>query len=325
MNGLTVSACFWDYDRTRALLDGRVRIQGVQTSFTVLNPVETFARASAKAEFDVTELSLSHHITAVAAGSSAYTGIPVFLSRTFRHSILFVRSDKGICSPSDLKGKVIGLPDYKMTAAVVVRGLLRDKYGVAPDEISWRVGHLAEWDGTNPAVPTVPGVDIKLMTDRTLDSALAQGMLDGLISVHEPPCFREGHPHVRRLFSDWRRVEQEYASSTGIFPIMHLVGIRRDILRSNPWLARAVYEAFEKAKQIAVDELSITQAPKITLPWVTAELQMTKSVLGEDFWPYGIRKNRKALDAMLRYSADEGLSSRHLTVEELFAEETHDL
>ena len=325
MNGLSVSACFWDYDRTKALLDGRVRIQGVQPSFTVLNPVETFARASARAEFDVTELSLSHHITAVAAGSSAYAGIPVFLSRTFRHSILFVRSDKGIYSPSDLKGKVIGLPDYKMTAAVVVRGLLREKYGVAPDQISWRVGPLGKQDGTNAAVSTVPGVDIKPLTDRTLDSALAQGMLDGLISVHEPLCFREGHPHVRRLFADWRRVEQEYAASTGIFPIMHLVGIRKDILRTNSWLARAVYEAFEEAKQIAVDELSITQAPKITLPWVTAELQTTKAVLGEDFWPYGIRKNRKALDAMLRYSADEGLSSRHLTVEELFAEETHDL
>lgn len=323
MSDLAITACFWDYDRTRPLLDGRVQILGAKPSFTVLNPVEAFARAITNAEFDVTELSLSYHITAVSKGTPAYAGIPVFLSRTFRHSIVFVRTDRGINSPADLKGKTIGIPEYSMTAALVVRGLFRDRYGVMPSDVAWRVGDL-----NNPArdqipTPKVPGVDIQPLPGRALDAELARGTLDAIISVHEPPCFIAGNPNVRRLFPDWRRAEREYAVETGIFPIMHLLGVRKTLLAQHPWLSRALYDAFEKAKQMAIAELGITQAPKVTLPWVAAELDATRMALGADFWPYGIQRNRTTLDTMLRYSFEEGLSARRPAIEELFAEDTH--
>ena len=322
---IPVTLCCWDYDRTLPLLDGRVAIAGVEPSFTVLNPVDAFARASSTAEFDVTELSLSYHIIAVANGSAAYAGIPVFLSRTYRHSIVYVNTDKGINAPADLKGKTIGLPQYDMTAAVVIRGLLRDRYGVHPTDVAWRVGDLHTLERPSLPVPKLAGIDIQPLTGRTLDAELARGTLDAVISVHEPPSFVAGHPKVRRLFPEWRRAEQEYAAETGVFPIMHLLGVRKELLAGQPWIAQSLYRAFDQAKAIAIDALSVTQAPKVTLPWVAAELAATRAVLGRDFWPYGIEKNRRSLEAMLRYSHDEGLCRRKLAVEELFAQETYGL
>lgn len=322
---IPVSICCWDYDRTRRLADGRVSIAGVEPSFTTLNPVDAFIRASSTAEFDVTELSLSYHIIAVAKGTAVYTGIPVFLSRTYRHSIVYINTARGIGSPADLKGKIVGIPQYEMTAAVVLRGLLRDRYGVLPGDISWRVGDLAKLERKVLPVPKVPGVEIQPLEGRTLDEELARGALDGLVSVHEPPCFLAGHPDVRRLFPDSRRAEQDYAADTGIFPIMHLLGVRKSLLARHPWLAQSLYAAFDQAKEDAIAELATTQSPKVTLPWVAAELAATRAVLGNDFWPYGIVRNRRSLEAMLRYSHDEGLCHRRLAVEELFAEETHAL
>jgi len=320
-----LSVCCWDYDRTRPLLDGRIAIPGVKPSFSVLNPVEAFSRAFSTAEFDVTELSLSYQIVAVANGDAAYAGIPVFLSRTYRHSIIFVRTDKGIDKPEDLKGKTVGIPQYDMTAAVVVRGWLRDDYGVTPSDIVWRVGDLHTIERESLPIPKLYDVDIQPLYGRTLDGELARGGLDAVVSVHEPPCFRARHPHVRRLFPDWRRAEQHYAARTGIFPIMHLLGIRKTLLDLHPWLARRIYDAFSAAKEMAVAELATTQAPKITLPWATAELAATREVLGYDFWPYGIERNRRSLEAMLRYSHAEGLCNRRLAVQELFAPETLEL
>ncbi len=320
---LPISVCCWDYDRTRSLIDGRVPIAGVAPSFTILNPVDIFARAATAAEFDVSELSLSYQIIAVARDSAAYTAIPVFLSRTFRHSIVYINTASGVRSPRDLKGKTVGIPQYDMTAAVVVRGLLRDRYGVLPGDIRWRVGDLRALERSVLPIPMLSGIDIQPLEGRTLDAELARGALDAVISVDEPPCFVAGNPRVQRLFPDWRRAEQEYAAETGIFPIMHLLGIRKTLLATEPWLARALYDAFELAKQIAIAELGTTQSPKVTLPWVTAELAATREALGDDFWPYGISRNQRSLDAMLRYSHEEGLCSRRLAVEDLFAEETH--
>lgn len=326
MADLPISACFWDYDRTRPLLDGRVAILGVKPAYTVLNPVDAFAKAFSTAEYDVTELSLSHHISTVAKGTASYNAIPVHLSRTFRHSIVFVRADRGIASPADLKGKTIGTPDYDMTASVVIRGLLRDEYGLKPSDMAWRIADLEKPDRPQPQHQrTVPGVDIQPLTGRTLDGELARGGLDAVISVHVPPCFAARNPAVKRLFPDWRSAEQDYVARTGIFPIMHVVGIRKDVLAKRPEIARALYDAFEAAKQIAINDLGVTQAPKVTLPWVTAELAATRAALGDDYWPYGIRKNQHVLDMMLRYAHEEGLTTRLHTVKDLFVPECLEL
>ena len=225
MSDLPLSICFWDYDRTRPLFDGRIQIPGAAPKYSILNPVAAFAKAFGTAEFDVTELSLAGHIAAVAKGNSAYQGIPVHFSRTFRHSTIYVRADGGIETPADLKGKRIGIPDYDMTAAVILRGLFRDEYGLAPSDVAWRVGPLTT--EVPPPTRSVAGVDIQTLRDGTIDQALIRGDLDAIITVHAPPSFVAKDSRIKRLFPDWRDAEQTYAQCSGQFPIMHVVGVRK--------------------------------------------------------------------------------------------------
>ncbi len=313
--------CFWNYDRTNPLLDGRVAIDGFSPHYTVLGPPENFRRTFADSPFDVTEMSFSNYMAAHADDRSPYVAIPVFLSRTFRHGAIFIRTDRGINVPRDLEGKTIGLVEYDMTAAVVVRGLLRDEYGVDTKTIHWRVGDPeAPWRETIP-IPWVPyGTDVQPLTDdATLNDALANGSVDALIGIEPPSCFTSGTPGVTRLFPEWRAAERDYFSRTGIFPIMHAVGIKRELLDANPGLAGALFEAFESAKAMAIAELAVTNAPKSTLPWAAAELRTTRNIMGDDYWPYGIAKNREVLESLIRYSYEDELTSRRLSIDELFA------
>jgi 4,5-dihydroxyphthalate decarboxylase len=320
MSDVPLSICFWDYDRTRPLFEGRIQISGAAPKYSILNPVAAFAKAFSTAEFDVTELSLAGHIAAVAKGNSAYEAIPVHLSRTFRHSTIYVRTDAGIRTPSDLKGKLIGVPDYDMTAAVILRGLFRDEYGLAPGDVAWRVGPLTT--EVPPPIRSVAGVDIQTLRDSTIDQELVRGALDAIITVHVPPSFVAKDPRMKRLFPDWRDAEQTYAERSGQFPIMHVVGIRRSLLRDHPGLSRMLFTAFEEAKQMAIADLEITQAPRVTLPWVVAELAATRRVLGDDFWPYGVRKNKLTLETLLRHCYEDGLTPRLLGLQDVFAADT---
>ena len=324
MATLKLSICLWNYDRTNPMIDGRIAIEGCDPSFTILSPPEAFSRTYTTAEFDVTELSFSNYMTALSENRSPYTAIPVFPSRTFRHGSIFTRTDRGITTPRDLEGKTIGLVEYDMTAAVIVRGLLRDEYGIDTTRIRWRVG-----DGEAPMRDPIPlprvskSVDIAAVPKgQLLNAMLADGELDALIGIEPPSCFTLGHPEVARLFPDWRTAEQAYFAKTGLFPIMHAVGIRTSILDANRWLAMALYRAFEDAKAIALAELAVMNAPKITLPWVTAELSATHAAMGEDYWPYGIDANRAMIETLTRYSLEDGLSDPRLTIEQLFATET---
>ena len=321
MADLQFSICFWNYDRTNPLLDGRVTVAGAAPGFTILSPLENFPRTYTEQPFDVTEMSFSNYMTAHVEGRSPYIAIPVFLSRTFRHGAIFIRTDRGITEPRDLEGKTVGLVEYDMTAAVVVRGILRDEYGVDTTKIRWRVGDPeAPWRETMP-IPEVPdGTDVAPVADGlTLNDAIATGALDALVGIEPPSCFAAGASGVARLFPDWRAVERDYFARTGIFPIMHAVGIKRELLEANPWLAAALFAAFESAKDLAFRELAVMNAPKATLPWVAAELQATKDTMGENYWPYGIDKNREVLATLIRYSFEDGLISRGLGIDELFA------
>jgi 4,5-dihydroxyphthalate decarboxylase len=323
MAGLALSICFWNYDRTMPLVDGRVPIEGCDPRFAILAPEEAFARAFGTAEFDVSELSLSNYMSSLSRDDAAYTAIPVFPSRAFRHSTIYVRSDRGIKTPGDLVGKTVGLQEYDMTAAVVVRGLLRDEYAVMPSDIAWRVGDVETPRRATITVPTVPGVEIaSVAPGRMLNDMLAEGTLDALVALMPPSSFAAGNPDIVRLFSDWRREEQAYFARTRFFPIMHTVGIRRTLLARHPWLALALFQCFSRAKEIAVSELAVLQASKVTLPWVVAELEATRATMGPDFWPYGVAANRPALERLADYHYREGLSSRRLAVEELFIPST---
>lgn len=327
MPELPLSICFWNYDRTIPLTDHRVAIERVSPNYKILSPLENFPRTFTDSPFDVTEMSFSNYMTAFAAGVSPYTAIPVFPSRSFRHGAIFIRADRGINEPRNLEGKTIGLIEYDMTAAVYIRGMLRDEYNVDTRSIHWRVGDTEQ--SVRESIPVPPlsdDVDVKrLPRGKLLNEMLATGELDAMIALEPPSCFLSGNPKVQRLFSDWRESEKIYFKKTGIFPIMHTVGVRLELVAQHPWLPRALYEAFQKAKQAATDELAIMNAPKVTLPWIAAELEATKSAIGDDYWPYGLTANRRVLDQIARYSHEDGLTPRKLTIDELFDETTRQI
>jgi 4,5-dihydroxyphthalate decarboxylase len=325
MGRRALSMAFWNYDRTLPIADGRVAVEGCEPRVELLRPQELFPRAFGAAEFDVAELSLSRYTMQRAARTSQYTALPVFPSRTFRHASIYVRRDRGIARPQDLRGRTLGLNNYDDTAAVVARGMLRDDYGLGLADITWCIGDLESGQAPRVAPPAVPPhIRMVFSRERTLDSLLAAGELDGIVSIVPPPCFRAGHKSIARLFPDWRAAERDWFARTRHFPIMHVIGVRSTLLQAEPRLARSLYDAFCRAKDLAVAELENLQAPKTTLPWAAAELAETRALLGEDYWPYGFGANRAALERQLRYAAEDGLLAKPLTAEELFAPELID-
>ena len=308
-----------DYDRTRAIKDGRVAVEGCDVTYLPMEPEEAFHRAFKHQEFDVCELSCSSYIRTVDAGTSAYVGVPAFVSRLFRHSAVYIRTDRGIKQPSDLKGKVIGLPEYQITAVVWLRGILQDEYGVKPTDISWRQGGIEEPGRTErtPLKP-IPGLDLKPVPDKALSAMLEAGELDAMFSARAPSCFVRGAPNIARLFPDYREVEKAYYKKTQMFPIMHLMGVKRHLVERHPWLPASLYKAFSEAKKYAMHDVRDINALLVTLPWLIAEAEESVALMGEDFWRYGVKENAKEIDALTRYAHEQGLVSRKLTMEDLF-------
>jgi 4,5-dihydroxyphthalate decarboxylase len=283
---------------------------------------ECFERAYFHGEFEVAEIGFSPYLIALSRGSCPYVAVPAFLSRMFRHSAVYVRTDRGIEGPADLKGKRIGVPEYQMSAVMWYRGFLQDEFGIAANDIQWVQGGL-ENPGRREKFPLnlPPRFSLAPAPDgQSLSQMLADGALDAVMAARRPSCFIAGHPKVLRLHADYRAAERDYYRRTGIFPIMHAVGIRRDVLAQHPWLAASVYKAFLQAKRWADAEFAETTALKIGLPWVNAELDDTRAVMGDDFWSYGLNAaNRRTLETMARYSYEQGLAVRLLSVDEMFA------
>jgi len=323
---LTVAVC--DYDRAKSILLGRTPIEGCDIVPLAVNAEECFHRAFKFQEFDVAEISMSSHMATVSRGENAYIGIPAFVSRVFRHSGIYIRTDRGINSPKDLRGKTLGLPEYQITANVWIRGMLQDDYGVRPEEIHWRRGGIEEpGRGERSPIKLPAKIDLQQVPDdRTLSGMLEKGEIDGMITARAPSCFDRRAPNVGRLFPDFKAVEQDYFRRTGFFPIMHLIGIRKSLVEQYPWLPVNVYNAFLAAKNIAVKELNELTQLMVNLPWVVDHYDKTRAVMGEDFWPYGFtERNRKEIDAFSRYHHEQGLSARRVKPEELFAPSTFDL
>jgi len=325
MAKLNLSVAVRDYDRTRPLSDGLVQIDGVDPVFMALDPEEIFFRAFRHAEFDICELSLSSFTVKTAQGSCPYVGVPAFVSRTFRHTSIYVRTDR-IKRPDDLKGKKVGVPEYQLTANVWARAILEDDHGVKPSDIHWIRGGLTESGRLEKISITLPnGVTLENAPEgRTLSSMLDAGEIDGFIGPRVPPAFERGDPKVGWLFSDPVAAAKDYFKRTGIFPIMHLIGVRRELAEAHPWLPGAVFKAFDRAKTIALDKLSDTSSTKVTLPFVEERLMEARALMGRDFWPYGLDANRKTLATFLRHHHAQGLSSRLLQPEELFHAGTHE-
>jgi len=313
-----------NYDRTAAIRDGRVKVDGCAVTYLPLYPEEIFHRAFKFEEFDVSELSFSSYIRTVAAGTSAYIGIPAFVSRIFRHSGIYIRTDAGIRTPADLRGKRVGVPEYQITAVVWMRGTMQHEYGVKPTEIHWRNGGQ-EQPGRGERTPLKPiaGLDLKpLGPEQTLVGMLRDGELDALFTARAPSTFRTLPEAVKRLFPDFVAVEREYYRRTKIFPIMHVVAIRREVYEKNRWIAMSLYKAFTEAQRRVYQGFAQTAAHKAMLPWQNAHVEDAVREFGEDWWPYGFHGNRHVLDTFLRYHHEQGLSKRRLKPEEMFAPET---
>jgi 4,5-dihydroxyphthalate decarboxylase len=321
---LTLAAGY--YDRTIPIFDGRAPIEGCDVNWIGLAPEETFHRAFGYHEFDVTEMSLCSHSLTTARGDAEYIGIPAFVSRVFRHSGIYVRTDR-IRRAEDLKGATIGMPEYQQTANVWVRGILSDDFGIGRADAKWRTGGLDEPGRAERTPITLPeDVDLQqIPKDRTLSQMLESGEIDAIFSPREPSSVERKAPNVGRLYPDYLPVEEAYYRRTRIFPIMHLIGIRRELAEQNPWLPVSVYKAFLKAKAIALEELRLIGAAAATLPWCVAELTRTRALMGEDFWNYGLEGDRTTLATFLRYGQEQGLINRPIEPAELFAPSTLDL
>jgi 4,5-dihydroxyphthalate decarboxylase len=321
MADLRLTLACWDYDRTRPLMDGRVKPEGIELDIQVMRPREIFPRMLQNAEFDVSELSLSGYMTAVAKGDERFTGIPVALSKIFRHSCFYVRTGAGIQRPEDLKGKRVGSINYTSTGVIFMRGLLQHEYGVRPQEMQWVTGQLnPSTERVPPATVALPeGVAVQPVAEgQTLEGMLERGELDALLSLYIPAMFEQGSPRVARLFPDYKRVEQDYYRRTGIFPIMHTVVIRRDVCDEQPWVAGSMYRAFCQARDVALGALYDTDALRAGLPWLIDHIEETWSVLGKDFWSYGVEPNRRTIEALAQYLVEQGFTSRRVAPEELF-------
>jgi len=320
MGRLRLTIAFWDYDRVRPLIDGTIQPEGIELAPIISRPSDTFFRMLRHQEFEVSELSLSNYTMLRSRGDTTFTAIPVFPSRLFRHSCIYVNRNAGVEAPADLIGQRIGVPEYSMTAAVFARGLLLHEYGVEPETIEWFSGTQDGLQRPSRIDFELPGVKLTRMPlEQDMGPMLETGELDAIISPNAPQALGWPDSPVRRLFPDYRQTEQAYFAKTGIFPIMHTIVLRKDVYEKHPWAARSLFDAFVKAKEWAYQQLLETDALKLTLPWVVAEAEETQRIMGRDFWPYGIEPNRVSLEALPQYLQEQHLVPRVPAIEELFA------
>jgi 4,5-dihydroxyphthalate decarboxylase len=325
MPKLQLSVAVGNYDRTRALIDGAVQIDGVDPVFMTLPPEEIFFRAFRTQDFDICELSMSSFTVKTADGNCPYVGVPAFVSRAFRHNSIWVRTDR-IKSPADLKGKRVGLPEYQLTACVWARIILEDDHGVTPSDMRWVRGGIE--DPGRPEKITIklpPGVHMEnAPAGATISGMLERGEIDGFIAPRVPTFAGKRPSNIGMLFADPIAAGKDYFKRTGIFPIMHITGIRRTLVEKHPWLPAAVFKAFSESKAKCLEALEDTAATKVTLPFVEDRLREARDFMGEDFWSYGLAPNRKGLETFLRHHHAQGLSSRLVAPEELFHPSTHE-
>ncbi len=327
MSNVSLTYAGWDYDRTKPIFD-----QVVQPKACTLVPVkmrteEIFRRSLQRQEFDVTELSASSYIMQRAKGNEDFIAIPVFVSRAYRHRCIYVRSDRGIRTPKDLEGKKLGVPEYQTTVALWMRGILQDEYGVDFKKIHYITGGVNE-PGRKERLPLALPDDIQatpIKDGECLSQLLEDGEIDAIIGPNPPTCFVTTQGIVERMFPDYVAEEAGYFKSTGFFPIMHLMAIRKDVADKHSWLAESLFNAFVEAKQVAyktLREAARKPANQYLLPWLLPELERTEALMGPDFWQYGLEANRKELKTMIRYSVEQHLAPKSFDVESMFAEQT---
>jgi len=314
MGKIHLTLACWDYDRTRALQDGRVQVEGVDLTFLPLRVEETFWRMLRYQDFDAAELSMGSYLMARDKGSPRLIALPIFPSRAFRHSCIYINTESGVREPKDLAGKRVGVPEYQITMAVWVRGILQHEYGVKPEQMKWFTGG-EENPGREDKVQTdLPSnIDIRsIAPDQTLSSMLDRGEIDAVISAHMPSPFVRRSPRVRRLIPNFREVEMDYFRRTQIFPIMHAVALREEFYERHPWVAQSLCKAFTESKRICQESMYEFSALKYMLAWSIAEMEEERDLFGNNPWPYGLGANRHVLDTLIQYSYEQGLIKKRL-------------
>jgi len=322
MSALNLSLAIGEYDHVRDVLDGSVRVEGVELTVLRLPIEEIFYRATRFREFDVSEMSFAKVIGLHASGDRGFVPLPVFPSRVFRHSSIYVRSDSQLARLEDLAGKRIGVPEWAQTAAVYSRGMLAHDCGVDLRSIEWfqaGVNEAGRKEKLELQLP--PGIKLTVVPDRSLSEMLVLGSLDAMLSARPPRPFVDGQGSIRRLLPDYREAEHAYARRTGIFPIMHVVAVRRDVYEANPWIAMNLYKAFDEAKQRSVARARDITASFFPLPWIPDSIERSRDWLGADPWPYGIDANRVTLEAFASYAFEQGVCARKVELDELFPPE----
>jgi 4,5-dihydroxyphthalate decarboxylase len=326
MTRIQLTLACGDYDRTNALALGDVIPEGIALNYLRLPVEETFWRMLRHREFDIAEMSLSSYLMHRSRDDD-FIALPVFPSRCFRHSCIFIHTGSGIKRPEDLVGKRVGVPEYQMTAPLWQRAVLQHDYGVPPSAMQWFQGGLEQPGREEKEHLSLPSsVMIQpIQPGQTLSRMLEDGEIDALLSARAPSSFSaERTGAVARLFPDFKQVEQEYFRRTAIFPIMHVIVLRNDVVEKYPWVGGSLYKAFFQAKERLFEQMRQTAALHLSLPWLIAELEETQHLMGADFWPYGVAANRETLDAATQYSYEQGLTPRKLSIEELFLASTLD-
>jgi 4,5-dihydroxyphthalate decarboxylase len=318
---LTLSLACGPFDRTIPLLDGSVTPEGIRLTGMALSPGEMFRRQARGAEFDICEFSLSTHSMLVGQGDDRFTALPAFPSRFFRHRNIFINVHAGIARPADLVGRPVGASEYQQTASVWARGILRDDYGVRADQVEWHFGAFNRPGRFEERAP----VDLPdwlpqhhIPEDRCLDEMLDSGELHAVIAAAPPASFQRRSPNVARLFRDFATAEQDYFKRTRIFPIMHTIVVRREVVEQHPWVVESLYAALVEAKRVGMARVAPEGPVARSLPWFLDHLEKIEALMGPDPYPYGLSANRHTLETFLRMSHEQGLTPRLLGVEELF-------
>jgi 4,5-dihydroxyphthalate decarboxylase len=318
---LTLAVC--DYDHTRDLALGAVRADGITLTPLVFDTIEEITfRFLKNLEWDISELSFGKYTALASQGAAPMVAIPVFPSRVHRHSAIYVRADRGIKSAKDLNGRTIGVPEWAQTAGVYVRGFLAEHYGVDLSSISWLQAGVNQPGRAEKVALKLPGgIRYEARPGASLSSMLASGEIDAAITARAPDAFLKGDGKVARLFPDYRVEEERFFAKTGIFPIMHVITLRRAAFEQHPWIAMNLYKAFDEAKQRCLSRLCDFTMPGTALPWIAAIAEEIVRAQGEDPYPYGIEASRPTLDAFCRYCAEQGVTARRVTPEDLFPAE----
>jgi 4,5-dihydroxyphthalate decarboxylase len=326
MSKIFLSLACNDYDRHLPLISGEVVPEGVDLNVLLMSPEEAFFRMIRHHEFDAAEMSLSSYILSLEYDDPEFIAIPVFPSRHFRHGSIFVSAKSGIKKPQDLISKRVGVPEYQITAAVWIRGILSDAYNVPVESYMHLTGGV-EQAGRIEKLPLKLPKQIhveKIPPDKNLSQMLLAGEIDALFSARAPSVFNSHPEQIRRLFENYAETEQSYYRKSGIFPIMHTIVIKQEIYRQNRWIAQSLLKAFQKSQQMALDRLVRTGSHTVMHPWLSSEIEKLQALMGRNWWPMGLEANRHTLDAFLAYHHEQGISKKRFNVEELFAPETLD-